>query len=650
MPDDIRRSQLAGVFGVGSLRIMVGGISMICGSLDHWLTPITKRNSRFEGSTTDSPYEDQEWQFDEYRLRSFLGVDYFNYPPQYRKQSYRGTQIKNAEIIIPYFLFPRYMYCSNNVGSNKCGRLKPRPPSLNVEELEKENKLVCDECKVKAPLYQVNIITVCDNGHIDDFPWFEWAHIHKKENNCNKYKLEFKQRVVNGIATQQVTCSSCKASATLEDCFYNLNNRLPNLKCTGNTPWFGPGEKENCELQPEAIYRSGSSVYSPVVRSSLYIPIGDNNNKISELNDKFKDGILNNYRIRLSQTLASKNSEEEKNKLIKSYVEINCLPEVENDGYTAEDVENVLRFQMFGKNSNDTEEKEAQIKTDQEFKEEEYKVLSQNNDTRLLVTEVQDVTNYSEAIQEYINGITLVKKLTETRALVDFTRRKGVFELDTKDNSKLWRDKQKYGERWLPAVQNTGEGIFIKFNSEKIDAHSKKENVKARLKKLDIDINNKEDDSFKNYTPNLSLVFVHTFSHLLINEMAYYSGYNTASISERLYIKQDDDTDMSGLLIYTAAGDEEGTLGGLIKLSSPDIFNNLFEDALEKARWCSTDPVCNDVGTQGPYNKNLGACHSCALLPETSCQDRNCFLDRGVVVGTQYDRELGLIKTKDFII
>ena len=132
--------------------------------------------------------------------------------------------------------------------------------------------------------------------------------------------------------------------------------------------------------------------------------------------------------------------------------------------------------------------------------------------------------------------------------------------------------------------------------------------------------------------------------------MAYYSGYNTASISERLYIKQDDDTDMSGLLIYTAAGDEEGTLGGLIKLSSPDIFNNLFEDALEKARWCSTDPVCNDVGTQGPYNKNLGACHSCALLPETSCQDRNCFLDRGVVVGTQYDRELGLIKTKDFII
>ena len=650
MPDDIRRSQLAGVFGVGSLRIMVGGISMICGSLDHWLTPITKRNTRFEGSNTDSPYEDQEWQFDEYRLRSFLGVDYFNYPPQYRQQPYRGSQIKNAEIIIPYFLFPRYMYCSNNVGNNKCGRLKPRQPTLNVEELEKEKKLVCDECNVKASLYQVNIITVCDNGHIDDFPWFEWAHIHKKEENCDRYKLKFKQRVVNGIATQQVTCESCGGTATLEDCFWNLNNRLPDLKCSGNTPWFGPDEKEKCDLQPEAVYRSGSNVYKPVIRSSLYIPIGENYDKIAELNDRFDKGILNNYRIRLSQTLASKNTEEEKDAQIKITAEMLCLPEVEDEDYTAEDVEKVLRLQLFGKDSSVAKKEEPEIKTDQEFKEEEYKVLSKNNNTPQLVTQVQDVTKYSEEIQEYISGITLVNKLIETRALVDFTRREGVFDVEEKDNSKLWREKQKYGERWLPAVQNNGEGIFIKFDSKKIDTHSKKENVKARLEKLETDINNQEDESFNAYIPNLSLLFIHTFSHLLINEMAYYSGYNTAAISERLYIKQEDDADMSGVLIYTAAGDEEGTLGGLIKLSSPEIFNKLFENALEKARWCSTDPVCNDVGTQGPYNKNLGACHSCALLPETSCQDRNCFLDRGVVVGTQSDRELGLIKTKDFII
>ena len=46
MVDDIRRSQLTGVFGVGSLRIMVGGTSMMCGSLDLWLHKITKQKPR----------------------------------------------------------------------------------------------------------------------------------------------------------------------------------------------------------------------------------------------------------------------------------------------------------------------------------------------------------------------------------------------------------------------------------------------------------------------------------------------------------------------------------------------------------------------------------------------------------------------------
>ena len=38
------------------------------------------------------------------------------------------------------------------------------------------------------------------------------------------------------------------------------------------------------------------------------------------------------------------------------------------------------------------------------------------------------------------------------------------------------------------------------------------------------------------------------------------------------------------------------------------------------------------------------------FMPETSCEHRNSFLDRGVVVGTQEDRSLGLIQTKNLVI
>ena len=44
---------------------------------------------------------------------------------------------------------------------------------------------------------------------------------------------------------------------------------------------------------------------------------------------------------------------------------------------------------------------------------------------------------------------------------------------------------------------------------------------------------------------------------------------------------------------------------------------------------------------QGPESCNLAACHGCALVPETSCEEFNRFLDRGLVIGTFDDSTLG---------
>jgi hypothetical protein len=93
---------------------------------------------------------------------------------------------------------------------------------------------------------------------------------------------------------------------------------------------------------------------------------------------------------------------------------------------------------------------------------------------------------------------------------------------------------------------------------------------------------------------------------------------------------------MAGVLIYTAAGDSEGTMGGLVRMATPESLSSVLADALGKARWCSTDPVCMELGEagQGPDSCNMAACHGCALLPETSCEEFNRFLDRALVVGT----------------
>ena len=103
---------------------------------------------------------------------------------------------------------------------------------------------------------------------------------------------------------------------------------------------------------------------------------------------------------------------------------------------------------------------------------------------------------------------------------------------------------------------------------------------------------------------------------------------------------------MTGLLIYTAAGDAEGTMGGLVRMGKPGYFEPTLIAALEGAGWCSADPVCMEIGEagQGPDSCNMAACHSCALVPETACEEFNRFLDRGLVIGTHREPGLGFLQ------
>jgi hypothetical protein len=103
---------------------------------------------------------------------------------------------------------------------------------------------------------------------------------------------------------------------------------------------------------------------------------------------------------------------------------------------------------------------------------------------------------------------------------------------------------------------------------------------------------------------------------------------------------------MASMLLYTTSGDMHGTLGGLVELGRPEQLGTIIRRAIDKARWCSSDPVCSyDIGTnQHAELTSLAACHACALLPEVSCENMNKGLDRAVLVGLPDNREVGFFK------
>jgi hypothetical protein len=204
-------------------------------------------------------------------------------------------------------------------------------------------------------------------------------------------------------------------------------------------------------------------------------------------------------------------------------------------------------------------------------------------------------------------------------------------------------------ENWLPAVTVHGEGIYLELNEEGLTEWQRR-NADWLMNRLPDDFINRLTDvklALPPLFPNprtwaSRYLLVHSLAHILINQLVYECGYSTASLRERLFVSADPAAPMAGILIYTAAGDSEGTLGGLVRLGRPEALEPLVIRALSRASWCSADPICAEtVGAAGARLANLAACHACTMLPETSCETINEGLDRAMVVGLPESRDCG---------
>jgi hypothetical protein len=124
-------------------------------------------------------------------------------------------------------------------------------------------------------------------------------------------------------------------------------------------------------------------------------------------------------------------------------------------------------------------------------------------------------------------------------------------------------------------------------------------------------------------------------------EIAMECGYPASSLKERVYaLRESENQPFSrcGILIYTATAGTLGPLGGLVGLAPR--FATILQAALDRLRICSNDPICAD---HEPHERDDdralhgAACHGCLLIAETSCEKRNLFLDRALIVETLAD-------------
>jgi len=358
----------------------------------------------------------------------------------------------------------------------------------------------------------------------------------------------------------------------------------------------------------EVVERTSVTVYYPSTKSSLHIPP-----------DQVLDETLIDYlvsdsiRLDWAKGLKPNNTDD----VGRFRERIGALGYVLND----EDAVAHIRYIHDLERTNDDEEWDVLAAREREFD-----VLAGRltfpalATTALLSFEVKEPGLYSHPLVGpggLIAGVTAVHVLTETRVLDGFSRI-DPRPVSRRDGHLLMWGSEISKESWLPGYRVHGEGIFIELNASRV--HQALSGNRPETK----------DDSQLVFDLSPAGSFAHTLAHLIIRQLGNDSGYSIPSIRDRIY---DLGGNRLGLLVYTAEGDSMGTMGGVVAFADPGMFERLLDRVCDAVRWCPQDPVCIEMPLDTSRHI-AGACHQCVLLPETSCELFNQYLDRGTLIGS----------------
>lgn len=587
-------------------------------------------------------WQEQIIQIHDERLEKVLHVDYFGLPG--------GKDDPHCHEGISYVRFPEWYFCP------KCRRFQPirnwvsdYKKSATQRKLDSDPDMVkfmqCPKCK--QDLVAARIITACECGHIDDFPWIKWVHCKNIYGGakpvCEHPILTFKTGAssTEGLEGLTVSCESCGAKATLrgafdKDALQELDQKYDgkyNFHCTGRHPW--KSTKDKCGKYPKVLPRGSSSVYFPITISSLVIPpYSSLITKKVEDSSAFAEckNVIAGYKQNVPKELLPM--------LIHGTIGNYAKKIALEKGIPEEKVQPILERKWIAPT-----DEEERLTTSVKYRAEEYEALS--GEVSMPIDEYGDFLREGTEISNYaipfVKSISLIHKVREVQALVGFSRLKPV-EANIGDHSSehIVSVKQQ-NTNWYPAYEVRGEGIFIEFDENAISEWQKKNpEIQQRVDVLNDNYGKSFIGQSKPRIITAKFLLLHTISHALIKQLSFECGYSIASLKERLYCSEiAEGKQMSGIFIYTASGDSEGTMGGLVRQGCADTFPEIFKKAMEEAMTCSNDPVCSLSMGQGRDSLNLSACYSCCLIPETSCEEFNIFLDRGTVVGTYENRKMG---------
>lgn len=463
----------------------------------------------------------------------------------------------------------------------------------------------------------IRFVAGCRKGHLQDIDWSYAVHV-GTEGRCAQ-PLWLEERGTSGDpASTRVVCG-CGAALSLRDA--QADGRFG--KCRGQRPWLRSPEPGGCDENLRFLTRTATNAYFPQVLTVISLPAAEDElTRLVEAQLDAIDWVTTEAELAMARR---------------------ANPAVRAALAGWSDAEVVARIAQLRQTATQNLAKAPKVAEFDLLASGQPQIGSDAPDARLHArTLLRHEWDGERARLAPIASAVAVHRLCEVACLYGFTRFEAAPTAIDGDLEELVLAVEGAALAadldWLPAVEQRGEGIFLRFDADVIRAWLMRPAVQVRGEALYRGWDRWRANQYygdKLHFPRIAYFAIHGFAHALMNEIALDCGYPATALKERLYAIVDEDGERYGLLLYTASMGAQGTLGGLVAVL-PRL-GAIAERAVDRLALCSGDPICaeHDPDTHADERALSGAaCHSCLLVAETSCEARNLYLDRTLTATT----------------
>ncbi|HET9899322.1 MAG TPA: DUF1998 domain-containing protein [Streptosporangiaceae bacterium] len=600
---ELRPNQLLHTYGIGAVADLPN-LSVVVAGLDDWdLTHSTIVTERRLLAAVQAQLGPQ--------------VDTLRTPPYEPETSDPFGEW--ARIGVPVRLFPRWLRCSDT----RCNRLAPVESGLFdllTDQFRPERVRYVHGCRGHGPgrptAVPARFVLACERGHLDDFPWLYYVHGGVVP-SADEHTLRLSERGTTGEAANLFIECSCSVRRPMTPAFGREAPRnLP--ACRGRHPHLSVFD--GCGLETRTLGLGATNGWFAMQIRAFSLPLAE-----TDVDQRVAENWPQLSLLAPLPAAAGK----------AVLPGMACWPDIEP--YGADAVWEAIQRRA------EADLDDPDGGSDVDLAGPEWLAF-----TRPTEIDLPDFTTKKEAppawARSWLPEVVLVPRLREVSALFGFTRIDSPeWDILTTDDDRIVR-LSRLAPTWVPCAQTRGEGIFLRFSEERIAAWEREAGVVARDRILIGGHDKWRADRrlAPGEWPGARYVLLHTLAHTLIRELALECGYSASGIAERIYARSGD-APMAGIMLYTAAPDSEGTLGGLVSLGRKDRLGSIIEQALEAARLCTSDPLCADHDPRDRGDLFGAACHACLFASETSCERGNHYLDRTLLVDTITGSGIGFL-------